>query len=253
MMPTTPLPSVIESLRQIGLAPRARLACGTVAEGWLWNLDQVSAAADAMRPLLDPMELYRVSRLRSALHRERFLLSHGIVRHALAALGDYPPSAIVFSNRPYGKPAIAAPHHMRALKFNLSHTQNWLALIVSQQAEVGIDIEVTADKRRNIAILAEQICTPSELRDLVTLPTARQGAAFLQLWVAKEAVLKALGTGFQVDPRTIAPSALDGVELVPVAIHPLLWDGTGHTISAADFQKDLFISSAVAHHLSNHR
>ena len=51
--------------------------------------------------------------------------------------------------------------------------------------------------------MAYQITTLQEAKRLRDLPRSKAHSAFFSLWTRKEALLKALGDGFLVDPREL--------------------------------------------------
>jgi 4'-phosphopantetheinyl transferase len=51
--------------------------------------------------------------------------------------------------------------------------------------------------------VALQIATPREAKLMKQLPTSQVHSTFFDLWTRKEAVLKALGRGFSIDPREV--------------------------------------------------
>jgi len=96
-----------------------------------------------------------------------------------------------FSREKNGRPYIAGAK----LDFNLSHSGDWALLAVSAGTRVGVDIEQVREDRDFRAIAcryfsaseAKMICDS----DNEFLARAR----FYALWTAKEAALKAVGTG----------------------------------------------------------
>lgn len=78
------------------------------------------------------------------------------------------------------------------LHVSLSHCRTAVAVAVSSEGPVGIDVE---SRRRVGRSLMERVCTADELAaiDRSSDPTM----AFLQLWTRKEAVLKCRRTGIQ--------------------------------------------------------
>jgi 4'-phosphopantetheinyl transferase len=76
--------------------------------------------------------------------------------------------------------------------------------------DVGIDIEhLRID--RNVVELAKPLFSPSEYRQLLMKPQAERKRDFLQAWIRREAVGKALGVGISLTPgayeRTIADAS----------------------------------------------
>lgn len=75
---------------------------------------------------------------------------------------------------------------------SISHCRTAVAVAVSSEGRVGIDVEC----RRKIGDgLMERVCTEDELAAVRSAEDSVM--AFLQLWTCKEAVLKMRGTGIQ--------------------------------------------------------
>ncbi len=83
--------------------------------------------------------------------------------------------------------------------FSLSHSGSFVACAV-HEAPVGIDIEALREIRPQ---LAKRTCSTSEL-DYIYSGGSFDSARFLQIWTAKEAVLKLRGTGIAADLRAIS-------------------------------------------------
>lgn len=90
-----------------------------------------------------------------------------------------------------GRGAPFLPEHP-GLSVSISHCRRAVAVAVSPEGRVGIDVEC---RRRIGDGLVERVCTAGELAAVhaASDPTM----AFLQLWTRKEAVLKMRGTGIQ--------------------------------------------------------
>lgn len=83
------------------------------------------------------------------------------------------------------------PEHPE-LSVSISHCRKAVAVVVSSEGGVGIDVEC----RRKIGDgLLERVCTPDEQAAVCAAEDSTM--AFLQLWTRKEAVLKMRGTGIQ--------------------------------------------------------
>jgi len=89
-----------------------------------------------------------------------------------------------------GKPRLADG----TLQFNLSHSGETLLIGLSRAQALGVDIERGA-RRRPWLEIAHRYFTAEETAALAALPADSLARGFLDLWSAKEAVLKAIGRG----------------------------------------------------------
>lgn len=103
------------------------------------------------------------------------------------------PEAIHLVNGEHGRPRFD-PALDPTLDFNWSHSGNYAAVVLARHVAPGIDLEQLRE-RSNALPLAQRFFHPDEAAMLAALPAAQRSAAFLELWTAKEAVLKATGRG----------------------------------------------------------
>lgn len=190
-----------------------------------------AAAAElaALEGLLSPAERGRAAAFAAAI-RPGFIAGRARLRRLLGALLGEDPAALEIATGPRGKPQLAGGHAGR-LHFNVSHSRGACLVAVSRRHPVGIDLELrSADHTgRWAAQMAGAILSAAELDRHRLLPDEARPAALLETWVAKEAVLKAEGTGIGAGVRHLSvPPALPrarpavearvpGVVLAPVA------------------------------------
>src|SRR5206468_8202661 len=127
-----------------------------------------------------------------------------LVRHVLANLVGVAPTALEFRDSTHGKPRLTSPPgvrgtRLRRLNFNLSHTENVLALAVAFGQEVGIDIEAVKPGVDVLAV-AEMQFAVGEFDSLRALPARERLAAFYRLWTRNEALTKVDGRGLGSRP-----------------------------------------------------
>ena len=79
-----------------------------------------------------------------------------------------------------------------SLWFNLSHSGDDIALLLSDEGEVGCDIEVLR-ARKNWPALAESLFCPAEREQIALEAPEQQLAAFWRIWTRKEAIVKQRG------------------------------------------------------------
>ncbi len=103
------------------------------------------------------------------------------------ALSPSPVPEIVFGEQ--GKPAFvdAQPYW-----FNLSHSGDDIALLLSDEGEVGCDIEVIRP-RDNWQALANAVFSVAEHAELERETPEAKLAAFWRIWTRKEAIVKQRG------------------------------------------------------------
>ncbi len=184
---------------------------------WAFELDIDPSGVDHLAALLSPDELARAGRFVTPELRRRFIVARGRLRQVLSAATAMPPTAIEFSYQKWGKPELPGKQSKLAgnLHFNLSHSVN-KAVIALSQAPVGIDIEV-ANRRVSAKTLENQVICEREQPAWQAVGRLRQQEEILNVWVAKEALLKAMGLGIA--------DGLQGVSLpIPIpqqeAFHP---------------------------------
>ncbi|GGH17779.1 hypothetical protein GCM10007036_19490 [Alsobacter metallidurans] len=148
---------------------------------------------------LSAVERERLRHLTHPRTAETFVAGRSLLRAALAAVLGEAPETIGLTLGRHDKPALEAPGD---LAFNLTHSDEHVALALTRGAEIGLDIEPTAPPEREA--VAEVVMTPEELAAFRAVPGPERDKAFLSLWTRKEAILKAAGSGFSVEPRALA-------------------------------------------------
>lgn len=118
-----------------------------------------------------------------------------------AVLGAYlgvAADAVVLHAHDGGKPRLAGSPgvvgDMASLEFNWSHSGRYALIALARHLPLGVDIEQLA-KRPRVLEIARRYFHADEAADLAALDSAQRGPAFIALWCAKEAVLKATGAG----------------------------------------------------------
>jgi len=163
---------------------------------WRLPLERAPATVAAWLAELSVEEQARAARFRQPADVARFVLGRRALRRILAARLGCAPAAVPLITGPNGKPLLAAgqaPWH-----FNLSHSGDWVLLVLAWERRVGIDVE--AWRELEFAALAERAFAPEERAALLDASEAEQAATFFAIWTRKEALLKARGLGLGAFP-----------------------------------------------------
>ena len=169
---------------------------------WLSSIDQIAPALPAawlIATQAQPANLPERSELRRSLARELLARQFGLAE-----------AAVEIGHEPAGRPLILRPRGS-GLHLSLA-TRAGLVAIALAHRPVGIDVE-------RVALASEPplaVLHPGERHWLENLPAPARPLAFAQLWSAKEAYVKALGTGFARKPESFSVQ-LDGAERFAVS------------------------------------
>lgn len=158
------------------------------ARAWLLPLAAWRPQWDRLAPLVPAAQRQRFATIRDAGRRQDRLLAAALHRWVLSQALEMPPSHVPLYRSHTGQPRLALP----GLHTSLAHCGGMVAIALCKGGPVGVDVE-----RRDTASLrpiADLVCAPGEAGQM-----QRPGMDFevrlLELWVRKEAVLKALGLG----------------------------------------------------------
>jgi 4'-phosphopantetheinyl transferase len=127
-----------------------------------------------------------------------------------ALLGRYlglPGERVVLVDGAHGRPELGAGHD-RALAFNWSHSGTEALIAVARGVLPGVDLEQLRERPKALA-LARRFFTADEAQALAAEPEPARSAAFLRMWTAKEAVLKADGRGIGFGLHRLRVAALE--------------------------------------------
>lgn len=179
----------------------------SAAHGRLWQVDLDAAPAPQAVAALSDAEWARAGRFVFRHDRRRFIAAHAALRETLSAHTGVPAALLEFVEGEFGKPVLAEP---AGVWFNLSHSQSVALIALSDETEVGIDVELLRPMP-DAEALAHAYFTQAERCALAAMPPAERDRAFLSCWTRKEACLKAIGMGLRIDTRSfdagLAPDA----------------------------------------------
>lgn len=157
---------------------------------WLTTLDATASSLPAAW-LIETGE-------RPANLTDRSALRQATARRVLGRQFGLPADAVEIDHDAGGRPLLGGPVG-GGLHISLA-TRAGLVVVGLAERPVGVDVErVEPDGQPPLAVLH-----PSERAILLALPPAERPSTFARLWSAKEAYVKALGTGFLQPPESFA-------------------------------------------------
>ncbi len=175
---------------------------------WRVALTDFATQEKELLSLLSPDEVQRAERFRFNIHRVRYLTARAMLRKILSLYINIAPEKIIFSYGKRGKPYLR--DNPLDLQFNLSHSEDMAVYALTQQEEIGVDIEkMSAEYKESIA---KRFFSSQEYLQLAALSKQEQIVGFYHLWARKEAVIKALGEGLFAPLADFSVSAQEKVE-----------------------------------------
>ena len=164
----------------------------------------VDLAPDAEREaravaLLDDNEKARCRRFRSVRARREFVLCRAALRVSLAERLGCDCRQLSFGYREHGKPYARISGTSLDTAFNVSHSGRHGLIALAGHGCVGVDVEERA-AHRDMDGMGALVYGPAERRLLRHAAGRDKAQLFYRLWSLKEALIKALGTGFSLNP-----------------------------------------------------
>ncbi|KFG93961.1 4'-phosphopantetheinyl transferase [Burkholderia paludis] len=210
--PTAPRAWRMQTLDVPPAASRAGVRIARVDFDW-----RVPLASPAYAALSDG-ERARAARFIRHEDAVRSATTRAALRDVLGAALGVAPNAVAIAIDASGRPSLDRAHRS-SLDFNVSHAGDHALLAWAPAGRVGVDIE-GCNRAADWHALTREVCGAAEVAYLDSLPLAMRASEFIRVWTAKEALLKALGTGIVgglrafavVPPRDAATPATTIVE-----------------------------------------
>lgn len=179
---------------------------------WRCPLDRFDPAS--FRPHLSGDETARMERYKLPCLRTRYAIARGALRMLAGRYLDEKAAALIFTYGEQGKPAL----ENRPLHFNLSHSDDLMAVAFTLDGPLGLDIEHISP-RLHARDIANRYFSERECAEMETGDDGEYLRRFFRFWTAKEALMKATSLGFALELSKIE------VGLDPLRVVSLDWDG----------------------------
>ena len=148
--------------------------------------------------LLDDEETTRWRRFLSERARREFALCRAALRVILCERLGCERRALSFGYGEHGKPFAKVDGARAGIGFNVSHSGRHGLIAIAPYDGIGIDVEVRV-AQRDLEGIGSLVYGPVERR-LLAAAGREKVDLFYRLWSMKEALIKAVGTGFSLSP-----------------------------------------------------
>lgn len=159
---------------------------------------------------LSDQEKIKARQFANSVHKENYIIAHGLLKILLSSYTSIPPQYIEYSYNEFGKPFLKSNN---SFQFNMSHSGEKIAFAIAQDIQIGIDIEYKKNKI-NVNSIAEMIMSPTEAFLFHQLEEKDKPHSFFDFWTKKEAILKAAGKGLSYPFNKIDVSDLSSNKAV---------------------------------------
>ncbi len=195
------------SLSTIGITESSmRFTSGPLVHIWEVDLDAQAHGLKAQKrywanwSTLTDKEQMRALSIIGDVHRRRWVTARAELRRLLGCFTKKSAKEVLLEYGKHGAPYLASD----GPSFSLSHSEGRAVIAISNDALVGVDVERPVRLSQcDIEGISTLFMSASEKAHFASLKDCERQAAFFWLWVRKEAILKAIGTGFLLDPRDI--------------------------------------------------
>ncbi len=148
---------------------------------------------------LNSDERNRWNQYRYPRPRHEFALCRAALRSILCKRLNCRNEQLTFDTAEFGKPFALVDREPASISFNVSHSGQHGLIAVASHGRLGIDVEERA-KGIDFEGIGTMVFGPRERIDLANAKREKKAEFFFMLWTHKEALIKALGTGFSLNP-----------------------------------------------------
>ncbi len=148
---------------------------------------------------LDPEEQNRWRRYRHDRPRREFALCRAALRAVLCTRLGCDNDQLRFVPHDHGKPFALVDGMAAPISFNVSHSGKHGLIAIARERRLGVDVEERVT-RQDLDGIITTVFGADERAELASARGYQKLHLFFTLWTLKEALIKALGTGFSLDP-----------------------------------------------------
>ena len=175
------------------------------AEIFFANTNDLLSQYYFLEKYIDNNDKIEASKFKYDEDRCTYLFCHTLLRLILSKRLNMSHADLLIAYDNNKKPYL----HGDPLYFNISHTRDSFAIILSEQFRVGIDLE-KVDMNIDFNSILRKYFSSQEREFILELPDDSRDRFFL-LWTRKEALLKAIGSGITSDLSNIEVLMKDNI------------------------------------------
>lgn len=164
---------------------------------WRTFIDIDSPIIKTYLPVLSIDELEKANRFYFPNDRNRFITVRSVLRRIIGNYTGKHPRELKFDFNQYGKPFLSQNSSKSTIKFNISHSHEVALIAVTQDFDIGVDVEYM-HTNFDFEGIVEKFFSVNEKNVWRSLPSYHKVEAFFNCWTRKEAFIKAKGKGLSL-------------------------------------------------------
>jgi 4'-phosphopantetheinyl transferase len=168
-----------------------------VVHVWRVFLPELEPYKGQLESVISDEERAWAQRFRLPDIRSSFILRRGFLRTLIQNYTEIRADRVEFCHSAWGKPELLGSKEVGCLQFNTAHSRDSMILAFGKDLSVGVDLEYV-DKNYPVIKVATRFFTPQESATLREAESHRLVSLFFEIWVRKEAFLKAIGRGLSL-------------------------------------------------------
>lgn len=205
----SPMSQNIDNL-EVAAANACTTLTSDVAHVWIFSRRHYLSECEEMSRLISSIENVRAASFRAEGHRRDFIIARALLRVIVGGYCGCHPHEMQFEYGARGKPVLTRKSRRSAhIEFNMSHSGDAVLIAVSQDAEVGADIEEVGSATVYSDAIASTCINAQEAPTFAGLTGMDRSLMLLRYWIHKEAYLKATGCGLSHDAQDLTVTFLD--------------------------------------------
>jgi len=161
---------------------------------WYIDTNKFLGNLEYMKSISSKNEISKSNKFQTADLRNRYTICRGILRILIGKYLNIHPSDIKFSYNDCGKPSVLNVPTNSPFGINVSHSENYCAIAISNHENTGIDIE-KINVIKNVHKIANRYFGKEESIFIKSNLSINTFTKFYKIWTRKEAFYKAIGVG----------------------------------------------------------